>query len=112
MPELEKIGDAGGFGKNGFVRKSGSRAAALQKRGRPEAAPTHQERPPARLRRTNAKGLGFFFDGDFDFGGDVAEDLDGDREFAEGLDGIGELHLALVHLKALAPRGLRRCRRW
>src|SRR5579864_4872690 len=45
--------------------------------------------------------LGFFFDVDFDFGGHVAEDLDGDRKFPDGLDGIGKLHLALVHFELL-----------
>src|SRR5262245_6339772 len=47
------------------------------------------------------KELTFFFDGDFDGGGDVAKDLDGDVAFADNLDGFRELDLALVDLKTL-----------
>jgi hypothetical protein len=39
--------------------------------------------------RARRGALRFFFGVDLDFGGDVAEHLDGDGVFAESLDGIG-----------------------
>src|SRR5208283_770164 len=45
--------------------------------------------------------LRFFFHENLDLGGDVAEHLDGHREFAERLDRIFQLHLALINAKAL-----------
>src|SRR6202041_2722413 len=51
----------------------------------------------------SANDLELFFLGDVDdhLRGDVAEDFDGDGIFAEGFDGIGDLHLALVDLEVL-----------
>src|SRR5215469_16709770 len=54
-----------------------------------------------RERGPKASRLGFLFDVNLEFGSDVAKDLDGDGVFAKGLDGIGELDLALVNLEAL-----------
>src|SRR5215472_14875574 len=47
------------------------------------------------------RGLRFFFDGDFDLSGDVAEHLDGHLRFADDFDRFGKLHLALVRLESL-----------
>jgi hypothetical protein len=49
--------------------------------------------------------LFFFGDGDFDFGGDVAEDFDFYGEIAEGLQRVVELDLALIDLVALSFEG-------
>jgi len=46
--------------------------------------------------------LGFFFDRHFDLGGDVAEDPDGHREFADSFERLTELCLALLDLEALS----------
>src|ERR1700739_3220835 len=59
------------------------------------------------MRWNDVSCLGFFFDVDLDFGGDVAENLDGYREFAEGLDGVGKLDLALVNAEPLGLETLR-----
>lgn len=45
--------------------------------------------------------LFFFGDVDRNLSGDVAKDFDGDGIFAEGLDGIGELDLALIDFEIL-----------
>ena len=46
-------------------------------------------------------GLRFFFYGDFDLRGDVAEHFDGHLLFADDFDRLGKLYLALVDLEAL-----------
>src|SRR5580704_1432577 len=79
-----------------------SKAAALLPHSKKEG---HAAACPGKTRDLVSR-LDFFFYVDFDFGGYVAEDFDGDREFADGLDGFGELHLALVHFEALRLKGL------
>src|ERR1700739_4883038 len=63
------------------------------------------KKPPlCERRRGNCEKLQllrFFFDVDFYFGGDVAEDFYGDGVFAEGFESLAELELALVDLEAL-----------
>src|SRR5579885_652272 len=46
--------------------------------------------------------LFFFADVDADLGGDVPEHLDGGGIVAEGLDGVAQLHLALIHVETLS----------
>jgi hypothetical protein len=60
----------------------------------------HAKRAPSE-NRVGAETLRFFFDEHFDLRGNVAEHLDGHREFAQRLNRVNELHLTLVDAKAL-----------
>src|SRR5208337_213663 len=68
-------------------------AQQKRKKGHAECAPCRNQ--------VGAEELCFLFDVHFDFGGDVAEHLDGHREFAQRLDRVFQLHLALINAKAL-----------